>query len=152
MQVTDACAPRVTASPSYTCRRHKRDFDPLGCRRPTVHPVRVIEAVELVACHVFTLAEQTRQRLTFGDVERYLAQLLAAHPGDCGCRRSVLAPRVTAHRVYAIASGWQRQVRATQPECAHCVEGSSRRSARSALGRSAVRLCKQDTRLYSRLG
>ena len=35
--------------------------------------MRVIEAVELVACHVFNLAEQTRQRLTFGDVERYLA-------------------------------------------------------------------------------
>ena len=27
-------------------------FDHLGYRRPTVHPVRVIEAVELVACHV----------------------------------------------------------------------------------------------------
>ena len=54
-------------------------FDHLGYRRPTVHPVRVIEAVELVACHVVNLAEQTRQRLTFGDVERYLAQL-AAHP------------------------------------------------------------------------
>ena len=55
-------------------------FDHLGYRRrPTVHPVRVIEAVELVACPVFTIAEQTRQRLTFGDVERYLAQL-AAHP------------------------------------------------------------------------
>ena len=56
-------------------------FDHLGYRRPTAHPVRVVEAVELVACHVFNLAEQTRQRLTFGDVERYLAQL-AAHPGD----------------------------------------------------------------------
>ena len=88
-------------------------FDHLGYRRPTVHPVRVIEAVELVACHVFNLAEQTRQRITFGDVERYLAQL-AAHPGDCGCGRCGLAPRVTAHRVYAIASGWQRQVRATR--------------------------------------
>ena len=41
--------------------------------------MRVIEAVELVACHVFTHAEQTRQRLTFGDVERHLAQL-AGHP------------------------------------------------------------------------
>ena len=49
-------------------------FDHLGNRRPTVHRARVIEAVELVACHVFNLAEQTRQRITFGDVERYLAQ------------------------------------------------------------------------------
>ena len=55
----------------------------LGHMRPTVHPVRMVGAVEPVACHVFNLAEQTRQRLTFGDVERYLAQL-AAHPGDCG--------------------------------------------------------------------
>ena len=53
--------------------------------------MRVIAAVELVACHVFNLAEQTRQRLTFGGVERYLAQL-AAHPGDCGCGPCVLAP------------------------------------------------------------
>jgi hypothetical protein len=35
--------------------------------------VRVIEAVEPVACHVFNLADQTRQRITFGDVERHLA-------------------------------------------------------------------------------
>ncbi len=73
----------------------------------------MVEAVELVACHVFNLAEQTRQRVTVGDVERYLAQL-AAHPGDCGYGRCVLAPRGTPHRVYAIASGWQRQVRATR--------------------------------------
>ena len=66
--------------------------------------MRVIEAVEMVACHVFNTAEQTRQRLTLGDVERYLAQL-AAHPADCGCGRCVLAPRVSAQRVYAIASG-----------------------------------------------
>jgi hypothetical protein len=72
-------------------------FDHLGYRRPTVHPVRVIEAVELVACHV----------------GRYLAQL-AAHLGACGYGRCVLAPRGTPLRVYAIASGWQRQVRATR--------------------------------------
>jgi hypothetical protein len=57
--------------------------------------VRVIEAVELVACHVFNLADQTRQRITFGDVERHLAQL-ASHPPDCAFGRRVLAPRVTA--------------------------------------------------------
>ena len=39
-------------------------FDHLGYRRPTVHPVRVVEAVELVACQVINFAEQTRQRLT----------------------------------------------------------------------------------------
>ena len=75
--------PRDSASPFYTCGRHKRAFRPLRYRRPTVHRVRVTEAVELPA-NVVNLAEQTRQRLTFCDVERYLAQL-AAHPGDCGC-------------------------------------------------------------------
>ena len=53
VQVTDACAPRVTASPFYTCRRHKRDFRPPRYRRPTAHSVRMVEAVELVACQVF---------------------------------------------------------------------------------------------------
>jgi hypothetical protein len=52
----------------------------------------MVEAVELVACHVLNLAEQTRQRLTFGGVERYLSQL-AAHPGDCGCGRCGLVAR-----------------------------------------------------------
>ena len=68
-------------------------LDHLGYRRPTVHAVRVIEAVELVACHVFNLAEQTCQRFTYGDVERYLAQL-AARPGDCDCGRCALAPHL----------------------------------------------------------
>ena len=49
----------------------------------------MVEAVELVACHVFNIAEQTRQRVTFGDVECYLAQLVA-HPRDCGCGRCPL--------------------------------------------------------------
>jgi hypothetical protein len=69
------------------------------------------------SCHAFNLAELTRQRVTFGGVERYLAQL-AAHPGHSGCGRCVLAPRVAAQRVYAIASGWQRQVRGTKVRAA----------------------------------
>jgi hypothetical protein len=66
--VTDACAPRVTASPFYTCRRHKRNFDHLGYRRPTVHPVRVIEASELIAADVFSAVEQTRAASTRTDI------------------------------------------------------------------------------------
>jgi hypothetical protein len=57
--------------------------------------VRVIECAELLAADLFRNAEQTRQRLTLGDVERHLAQL-ASHPRDCTCGRCVLAPRVTA--------------------------------------------------------
>ena len=75
--------------------------------------MRVIECAELIAADLFRNAKQARQRLTFGDVERHLAQL-AAHPPDCDCGRCVLAPKVSAQRVYAIASGWQRQVRATR--------------------------------------
>ena len=42
-------------------------FDHLGYRRPTVHPVRMIEAVELVACHVFNLADRDDQQRVHGD-------------------------------------------------------------------------------------
>ena len=75
--------------------------------------MRVIEASELIAADVFTHAEKNRQRITFGDVERYLAQL-NGHPPDCSCGRCGLAPQVTAHRVYAIASAWQREIRAAK--------------------------------------
>jgi hypothetical protein len=75
--------------------------------------VRVVEASELIASEVFKTADQNRARITFGDVQRHLGQL-AAHPPDCGCGRCGLAPRVTAQRVFAIASAWQRQVRATR--------------------------------------
>ena len=75
--------------------------------------MRVIECAELLAADLFKNAEQTGQRITFGDVQRHLAQL-ASHPPGCTCGRCVLVSRVNAHRVYAIASGWQRQVRATR--------------------------------------
>ena len=75
--------------------------------------VRVIECAEVIAADVFKSADATRQRITFGDVERYLAQL-AGHPRGCSCGRCELVSRVTAQRVYAIASGWQRQIRATR--------------------------------------
>jgi hypothetical protein len=78
----------------------------------------MVEAVQLVTCHVFNLAEQTRQRITFGDVERHLAQL-RNHSRECTCGRCPLVSRVTAQRVYAIASGWQRQVRATRVRAMH---------------------------------
>ena len=77
------------------------------------HPRARDEGAELLAADLFKNADQTRQRITFGDVVRYLAQL-ASHPPDCTCGRCALVPRVSAQRVYAIASGWQRQVRATR--------------------------------------
>jgi hypothetical protein len=41
----------------------------LGHMRPTVHPVRMVECAELVAADLFTHAEKTRARITFGEVE-----------------------------------------------------------------------------------
>jgi hypothetical protein len=67
----------------------------------------------MLAADLFKNADQTRQRTTLDDVERYLAQL-ASHPPDCTCGRCPLVSRVTAQQVYAIASGWQRRVRATR--------------------------------------
>ena len=75
--------------------------------------MRVVEAAELIAADLFKGADQNRYRITFGDVERHLAQL-ADHVPGCSCGRCGLVSRVTAQRVYAIASGWQRQVRATR--------------------------------------
>ena len=39
-------------------------FDHLGYRRPTVHAVRMVEAVELVACHVFHMADRDDQSVS----------------------------------------------------------------------------------------
>jgi hypothetical protein len=75
--------------------------------------VRVVEASELIAADLFKIADETRYRITFGDVEKYLAQL-ANHPRGCSCGRCGLVSRVSAQRVYAIASGWQREITATR--------------------------------------
>ena len=46
-------------------------FDHLGYRRPTVHPVRMIEAVELVGCHVGRyLAQEARNAADRGTLRR----------------------------------------------------------------------------------
>jgi hypothetical protein len=67
----------------------------------------------VIAADLFTAFEQNRQLLTFGDVQRHLSQL-GSHPRDCTCGRCPLVSRVTPHRVYLIASGWQRRVHATR--------------------------------------
>jgi hypothetical protein len=75
--------------------------------------VRKVECAELIAADLFKAADESRLRITFGDVEKYLAQL-ASHPRGCTCGRCPLVSRVSAQRVYAIASGWQREIRATR--------------------------------------
>jgi hypothetical protein len=74
---------------------------------------KVVEASELIAADLFRSADENRYRITFGDVEKYLAQL-AQHPRDCTCGRCGLAGLANAQRVYHICSGWQRQIRATR--------------------------------------
>jgi len=49
----------------------------------------------LIAADVFRSADQNRQRLTYGDVERWLAQL-AMHPPDCTCGKCWMTSKVTA--------------------------------------------------------
>ncbi len=66
--------------------------------------VRVVECAELIAADLFRNADENRHRITFGDVERHLAEL-ANHPRGCSCGRCPLVSRVSAQRVYAIASG-----------------------------------------------
>ena len=73
----------------------------------------MVEASELIAADLFKDADEHRRSVTFAAVERYLAQL-AMHPRDCTCGRCGLVSRVSAQRVYFIASSWQREVRATR--------------------------------------
>ena len=87
-------------------------FDHLGYRRPTVHPVRVIEAVELVACHIFNLADRDDQRVSMEMVRQRLARL-REHPR--GCRQlCATAAKVAPADVYRIAKAWQWETTATR--------------------------------------
>ena len=58
--------------------------------------MRKVECAELVAADLFRIADRTRARITYGAVERHLAQL-ATHPRDCGCGRCWMVQRVTPH-------------------------------------------------------
>jgi hypothetical protein len=77
---------------------------------------------EMSVADLFKDADEHRRRITFGDVERHIAQL-AVHHHDCCCGRCPLVSKVSAQRVYAIASGWQRQ--SGRPEFALCAEPTS---------------------------
>jgi hypothetical protein len=98
--------------PFYTYRRHKRDLRPPRYRRPIVHPVRVIEAVELVACRVFNLADRDGQSVSMEMVRTRLDRL-REHPPGC-CQMCVAAAKLAPADVYRVASAWQRQTNATR--------------------------------------
>ena len=77
-------------------------------------PVRVIECAELLAADLFKNADQTRQR-THPRRRRAVPRPAGQSSTETAtCGRCPLVSRVTAQQVYAIASGWQRQVRATR--------------------------------------
>ena len=75
--------------------------------------MRVVGCVELLAADLFRNAEQTRARITFGDVKRYLAQW-ASHSPDCDCGRCALVSQVSAQRAGSVGC--------VKPGCVHCVD------------------------------
>ena len=87
-------------------------FDHLGYRRPTVHAVRVIEAVELVACYVFNMAHRDDQHVSMEMVRTRLDRL-REHPADC-CQLCRAAAMVAPADVYRIAKQWEWQCTATR--------------------------------------
>ena len=76
--------------------------------------MRTVEASELIAADLFRRADEDRLRITYGDVQKYLAQLAAHDPHACTCGRCGLVPLANAQRIFYICSGWQRQMRATR--------------------------------------
>ena len=63
--------------------------------------MRVVEAVELVACHVFNLADRDDQRVSMEMVRQRLARL-REHPPDC-CQLCTTAAKVAPADVYRVA-------------------------------------------------
>ena len=112
MQVTDACAPRVTAKSVLHLLTAKRDFDQVGHGRSTVCAVRKVEAVELLACHVFNMADRDDQRVSMELVRTRLDRLREHPPGSCQlCRATAM---VAPADVYRIAKQWEWQTTATR--------------------------------------
>ena len=121
VQVTDACAPRVTASPFYTCRRHKRDFRPPRYRRPTVHPCARSRPSSWLPATSSTCADRDDQSVSMEMVRTRLARLREHPPGCCqlcGRRPRWRLPTSTA-------SPRRGSGRPPPPGCAHCADSRS---------------------------
>ena len=70
------------------------------------------ERAEIIALDIYQRADRTGERITLGMCERRLTEL-AAHPdGHCGLCSA--ARRVTAVKVFWVASSWQSEVAATR--------------------------------------
>ena len=76
------------------------------------HPVRKVEAVELLACHVFNMADRDDRSVSMEMVRTRLARL-REHPFGC-CQLCAAAAKVAPADVYRIASAWQRQTTITR--------------------------------------
>ena len=85
---------------------------PTGGRAAHGETVRVIEAVELVACHVFNTADRDDPRVSM-EMERQRLERLREHPPGC-CQLCRAAAKVAPADVYRIASVWQRQTTITR--------------------------------------
>ena len=71
----------------------------------------MVEAVELVACHVFHMADRDDQSVSMEMVRQRLTRL-REHPAGC-CRLCVAASMVAPADVYRVAKAWQWQTTAT---------------------------------------
>ena len=67
----------------------------------------MVEAVELVACHVFTLAEGEGQRVSMELLRHRMARLAVHSPGNC--QWCVAAATVSTADVDPVIKGWQWQ-------------------------------------------
>ena len=72
--------------------------------------MRVVEAVELVACHIFNMADD---RSVSMEMVRTRLDRLREHPADCRqlCRAAAM---VAPADVYRIAKQWEWQCTATR--------------------------------------
>ena len=72
----------------------------------------MVEAVELVACHVFHMADRDDQSVSMEMVRQRLTRL-REHPPGC-CQLCVAAAKVAPADVYRVAKAWQWQTTATK--------------------------------------
>ena len=75
-------------------------------------PVRKVEAVELVARHIFNMADRDYRSVSVEMVRTRLDRL-REHPAGC-CQLCAAAKRVTPADVYRVAKAWQRETALTR--------------------------------------
>ena len=74
--------------------------------------MRKVEAVELLACHIFYMADRDDRSVSMEMVRTRLDRL-REHPADC-CQLCLAASMVAPADVYRIAKQWEWQCTATR--------------------------------------